>query len=109
MTLNELKRLAKAATPGPWINNCNTVYDDGPFGGVTIAKAQTKRSREQDDNNAAFIAGSNPALILALVGIAEAAEIVTRRWRSDNRDWGHEYVNLDAAISTLNSLTKDKV
>ena len=78
---NELRRLAQAATPGPWIN-----YGRQPnFAGLphSAVAAKTLLARvyseaygdvEQETANASFIAAANPAAISELLDRLEATE-----------------------------------
>ena len=75
----ELRKLAEAATPGPW-----NYYDDSLSTGrieiVALGKTVTRIYRsvpEEDGANAEFIAAANPQTIIALLDTteAQAAEI----------------------------------
>ena len=75
----ELRKLAEAATPGPW-----NYYDDSLSTGrieiVAPGKTVTRIYRsvpEEDGANAEFIAAANPQTIIALLDTieAQAAEI----------------------------------
>jgi hypothetical protein len=59
---SELKRLAEAATPGPWAGE-HDVYSDGGHG-ERICKMATAE-------DSAFIAAANPAAVLALIAELE--------------------------------------
>lgn len=76
--INELRRLTKAATPGPW-----RVYEVGvgfeiAAGDNVIAQAQSipndTTHHTSRKANAAFIAAANPAAISELLDCLEAAE-----------------------------------
>ena len=76
MTDDELRRLAEAATPGPW-----KVERDDPSpdvhdatGSVIATTMHSDLSRMEDGHNAAFIAAANPAAVLALLDRLRAAE-----------------------------------
>lgn len=71
---DELERLARAATPGPWQNGFDDLEgvvslgakDDGNV--VCLPPASfMELSQVRWDDNAAFIAAANPATILALL------------------------------------------
>ena len=68
MSIEELKMLAEAATPGPWSES------DG-YAGVVAGKqfiAQAYGDRRADCiNNAAYIAAANPAAVLELIAEIE--------------------------------------
>lgn len=72
----ELRRLAKAATPGPWSCNRHWAIVGGPTLEFTNGAAQQQiamacrqswMSEEELRNNAAFMAAANPKTILALL------------------------------------------
>ena len=81
-TLDELERLARAATPGPWIRSgCRRKMGDedcimvGPDGFLMAAlPIGQPRDHAGAFNDAAFIAAANPATILAL--LSERAELL---------------------------------
>ena len=87
MNTAELKKLAEAATPGPWIH----ATDIGQVGsietlqGIVVAQAQSlicDDVRKQRDNNSKYIAAANPAAILELLAInAELVEAL--RWYAE--------------------------
>lgn len=86
----ELRRLAEAATPGPWkIAPAGTkAYeraDPYPFDMIQVAPARFVRTEGRSENeansNAAFIAAANPATILSLLDRLEAAERDAARYR----------------------------
>jgi hypothetical protein len=73
-----LERLAKAATPGPWLNTevCKFVLGGiTEFVGFKILGRDDERVHSETDGvekqeNAAFIAAANPAAILELIAAA---------------------------------------
>ena len=78
--LNELKRLAEAATPGPWCWD-DTVWDYDPkeqapwlVGADDGAIILTGTIECKMKSNADFIAAANPAAILELIARASAAQ-----------------------------------
>ena len=84
----ELRRLAEAATPGPWYLDgpwwygdddsayCISTAEDAGRIAVTIAPPRYifGGEREVRDANARFIAAANPAVVLALLDKLDAAE-----------------------------------
>ena len=114
--IKELRRLAQAATPGPWkmlpvgdgrqkfaVANSEflsilTVTDEG---GATFGTVY-------DDADARFIAAANPATVIELLDRLEAAEksdaesIAMYRNARDERDWNVE--RLEDAIEELTAL-----
>ena len=78
---NELRRLAQAATPGPWINHGRQPNVAGLPHSAVAAKTLLARvyseaygDVEQETANASFIAAANPAAISELLDRIEAAE-----------------------------------
>lgn len=82
--LEDLRKLAEAATPGPYIQNGRNVNSTGTWssrGRTYIArvgsepfKFHTRPTQEQCLANAAFIAACDPSTILALIERVRAAE-----------------------------------
>lgn len=75
--LNELRRLAKAATPGPWMIDYVGVGFEVAAGESVIAQSQQvqgDRHHKARKANATFIAAANPAAITELLDRLEAAE-----------------------------------
>ena len=77
----DLRRLAQAATPGPWINHGRQPNVAGLPHSAVAAKTLLARvyseaygDAEQETANASFIAAANPAAITELIGRLEAAE-----------------------------------
>ena len=77
----ELRRLAQAATPGPWINHGRQLNVAGLPHSAVAAKTLLARvyseaygDVEQETANASFIAAANPAAITELLDRLEAAE-----------------------------------
>lgn len=77
MTRDDLKRLAEAATPGPWTSDGADVQDRHR----TVARIWGEAA------DAEFIAAANPAAILALLAEFEAMERERDEWR-DRGDGG---------------------
>lgn len=79
--INELRKLAQAATPGPWINYGRQPNAPGAPHSAVAAKTLLARVYSeaygdfyQETANAAFIAAANPAAITELLDRLEAAE-----------------------------------
>jgi hypothetical protein len=77
MNLNELKAVALAATPGPW--ECElTGLKDSPFGDtrswIVDLKEHIFEFHFLEGAEAKFIAAANPATILKLIAVVEAAK-----------------------------------
>lgn len=95
MTLNieELKKLAMAATPGPWeVERLPDVFTGGPHisdGILAICGVWSDGELSHNkQNNGAFIAAANPAAVLELIEerdqiLAEALQLFEHRlnWR----------------------------
>lgn len=86
MKIEELRRLAEAATPGPWsrggvtIEALHIVAYGAPIGERCIADITDYRAKRLED--ATFIAAANPAAILALLDRLEKLE------RINETAWG---------------------
>lgn len=76
LDVQELRRLAEAATAGPWRRGTfGGVYIDTEPNGYGIAQCSTKSGPMRNCNcNEAFIAAANPATILALLDRLALAE-----------------------------------
>lgn len=79
--IDELRRLAQAATPGPWINHGRQPNVAGLPHSAVAAKTLLARvyseaygDVEQETANASLIAAANPAAITELLDRLEAAE-----------------------------------
>lgn len=79
--INELRRLAQAATPGPWINHGRQPNVAGLPHSAVAAKTLLARvyseaygDVEQETANASFIAAANPAAVSELLDRLEAAK-----------------------------------
>lgn len=66
MNIKELRKIAEAATPGPW--QAGNKY----FG--TDKGSQSEMLGEACQNNAAYIATFNPAFVSKLLDVVEAAD-----------------------------------
>ena len=82
MNTEELKRLAEAATPGPWVAAINTNMDNKvchSFGDI----CQTGK----DIGDAIFIAAANPAAILELIRQRDELLAAMKDAREMVSDW----------------------
>jgi len=100
LDLNELERLALAATPGPWIacgpsfgdpkprylNEVCVDREEDDDDGYSVCDAPRTMEKESSDDMA-YIAAANPAVVLELI----------RRLRGDDLD-----AAIDAAMATQN-------
>lgn len=81
----ELKKLAEAATPGPWREQvwcglhgwpddwCATFIPHGP------PRKYSKNGEKKAENDAKFIAAANPSVILEMIAQLEAANAVIEK------------------------------
>lgn len=115
MQLEKLKALAQEATPGPWhwtwdgagqpgrvgkTLPCEPVEDCG-YNSHCIALTQ-EAGRFDQQANAAFIAAADPATVLRLLAVVEAAKVAAHPVTYlDVRD------GLDALRAALDALLKD--
>ncbi|MBA6427038.1 hypothetical protein [Pseudomonas aeruginosa] len=93
----ELRRLAKAATPGPWTLYVPEDYqgpEELPGYGVECAEGRAivwgalePETGCQFDRDAEFIAAANPQAILGLIAQIEGLErLINGRWREIEED-----------------------
>ena len=107
MTLiDDLERLARAATPGPWkLDKSRRVLGpafDGSY--RSICDQVRGGSPEAADANAALIAALSPERIIAILDVIEAAQEMRHYDRSNmTKVWEAEEA-FDAALSKLESL-----
>lgn len=90
--LNELERLANAATPGPWVrqdfySSGSRFGVDGPDGEVICASFGAARSADYE-----HIAAANPAVVLELVRRLRQSGMDAERYRKlrDENAWGED-------------------
>lgn len=97
--LSELRRLAKAATPGPWTTEKPSKDEDGwalesvvawtPGRQGVYARAERGSYPAADCD---YIAAANPATLLRLLEIAEAARLL-RKTKWGHKDWPHQIMD----------------
>lgn len=102
---NELRRLAQAATPGPW----KVVKDHelpGVHGGDVILGGSFYDYSVPDDEDEAFIAAANPATVIELLdeierlrAVFEAARAVLRYGGPER--FGTAWCELDKAVQAV--------
>ena len=68
---SELKRLAEAATPGPWAYDGSYVCPDRTEDGTTYVELWRSIADCHQPENTKFIAAANPAAVLALIAEVE--------------------------------------
>lgn len=75
--LDELERLARAATPGPWESDSAGIWTARKYGfdGTSTASLVAMMAGvAYDDNDRRFIAAVNPSVVLALIERLRKAE-----------------------------------
>ncbi len=78
--LDELERLLKAATPGPWVAQRDGGGRGGGWWSLRFgSEAQAVAWKVCTSQDAAFIAAANPQAILALLDRCEALEDMAKR------------------------------
>ena len=104
--LDELRRLALGATPGPW----HFHQDDGTA--LDISEVCIPRPEEDvdlsiasllDDRDGAFIAAANPQVILELIERLRETERLRAHWREKCTD---ALIKRDAALARIAEATK---
>lgn len=74
LNLDEIERLARAATPGPWATVAGPLNMHVSSRSGFVIGSEGMASYGQDVSNAAHIAAANPATVLALIARLRAAE-----------------------------------
>ncbi len=84
MNTEELKRLAEAATPGPW------EVDDmlADLSGIEICSAMGMVCDDISENDARFVASANPAVVLELIRQRDELLAALKNARELVEDWG---------------------
>ena len=102
----ELKRVAEAATPGPWANPWHAAR--GPSWGINTADPHNLRHiasvPTEQEEDALFIATFDPPTVLSLLARLSAAEAeIARRDAVAQASWGdpHELAELRGDRKTL--------
>jgi len=102
----ELKRLAEAATPGPW--SAGEEHESTSFQGYTVGDAEgwiaVFGTANDDGRNAAFMAAANPAAILALIAENEQFRVDRANAMDDACLIAGEREQLKAEVDRLNAL-----
>ena len=107
--INKLRRLAQAATPGPWYATGKlTRYVEARIDGGLIqevaACGPTKADGgygPQQEANASLIAAANPATISELLDRLEAAEKERESWKGLAKQFGNELDTMRARIEEM--------
>lgn len=77
---SELKRLAEAATPGPWAYDGSYVCPARTEDGTTYVELWRSIADCHQPENTKFIAAANPAAVLALVAEVEGLRKLPTAW-----------------------------
>ena len=96
--MKELRKLAEAATPGPWAtlllaNGADVRAPHASGGSCWVAE-----TRSNDD--AAYIAAASPDVVLRLLDVVEKAKTYFERYAQDEADDG-EYLSADGAHDSM--------
>lgn len=101
--MKELRKLAEAATPGPWIAGSPIpglvrflVADCGPIGKVYPADQKPSHGTTSMDD-AKFIAAANPAAILALLDERDEWRERALRAEAGRDEWRERALRAEAA------------
>jgi hypothetical protein len=94
--IDELRKLAQAATPGPWVVNGDPLVNEGAphlmtEDGYAIADFWGNESSlglKGNERNADYIAAANPAAILALIQQRDELLAALKDARELVDDWG---------------------
>ena len=99
----ELRRLAQAATPGPWQFWHGWVAANiDNDGGVVVAERPTPsggKYQAKVDANFKFIAAANPATVIELLDHLEAAEKEIESWKGVAKQFGNDADTLRTHLS----------
>lgn len=109
MNLNELERLAKAATPGPYTVERNTIAVHVTLGnGVRLADIAVPYAHWHDTDRvhrelqqAEFFAACSPEVVLALVNVAKAAREYIEHYNLVGWEDACHPTNLEEALETF--------
>ena len=89
---SELKRLAEAATPGPWAYDGSYVCPARTEDGTTYVELWRSIADCHQPENTKFIAAANPAAVLALIAEVEDLRKGRTDWQAECLKRGFEYV-----------------
>jgi hypothetical protein len=104
MTLADLKRLALAATPGPYYVALDDAEECGPHRNSGLSLVDTGRQEDWpiarlcETASARYIAALSPERVLALLAVIEAAKAMRRAGLANLGDYDHAF---DAALAKL--------
>lgn len=103
MNTNQLREVAAAATPGPW-RSTHTSFEK--YGGAIESDGRwpynvIAHTLESEHSNAAHIATFNPALVMKLLDVVEAAKAIDKYLPIDKIQTLLAIGDLHAAIKAL--------
>mgnify|MGYP001469466633 CR=1 FL=1 len=81
LNLDKIERLARAATPGPWVREPHGGRRISEPGGYAICYVEMDDDVALTESDAAYIAHMHPARVLALVERARERDALARRMR----------------------------
>jgi len=88
--LDELRKAAEKATPGPWAFRRDGTWHCLCGDGMWFVKLSWTALGQRNADDAAFIARANPATILSLIGEIERLTYELKRWKeveANRPDW----------------------
>ena len=109
---SELKRLAEAATPGPWAYDGSYVCPARTEDGTTYVELWRSIADCHQPENTKFIAAANPAAVLALIAEVESLRehkqlLVDLREADGYESWASVLVMVDKLKAENEDLRKD--
>lgn len=109
---NELKRLAEAATPGPWAYDGSYVFPARTEDGTTYVELWRSIADCHQPENTKFIAAANPAAVIALIAEVESLRehkqlLVDLREADGYESWASVLVMVDKLKAENEDLRKD--
>ena len=110
-TLTDLESLARAATPGTWINDeeypMQVVVKDPKFEYRLICTCAYNSRRDEGRHNVDYIAALSPERVLAMIAVIEAAKAMRERCRYEVAGQLHGAAcAFDAALAELDKEQK---
>ena len=88
--LQQLKALALAATPGPWVNNRGLIEADDSGYSVGEVRAYFAEHDKSQAANAAYIAAANPAVVLDLIARLQRSEESVAQYQQSAHELAEE-------------------
>ena len=101
MNLNELKKLAEAATPGPWWSDQCEPADGHALawiGNYFVDCDGGQRNYREQLDDAAFIAAANPQMIQRMIGCMEVMATALESTETEMRYAGFSQYQSDNAM-----------